>query len=95
MKVIMTKNAKGANDGIYVNEYQSGKTYDLSDSLANNFLVMGVAKTTIEDKKPLDEVSEKLNEKSEDLSQLKNKAITSDNLKNKSSHKNNSKKGDE
>jgi hypothetical protein len=41
-KIFMIKTAKGANDGIDVKDYVEGNHYDVSESLAKDFLSMHV-----------------------------------------------------
>lgn len=61
MRIKMTKNAKGCDDGIHCLEYESGAQYDVSENLAHNFKVMNVAEIVDEkadaphDNKALDE----------------------------------------
>ena len=43
MKINMLENAKGCDDGIHSKEYEAGQSYDVSESLANNFVEMKVA----------------------------------------------------
>lgn len=52
MHVRMTETAEGSPDGIEVNEYLEGRTYDLPGSLGENFLERGVAEEV--EQKPSD-----------------------------------------
>ncbi len=38
MKITMTKDQSGSENGILINDYSEGKTYDMADSLANAFI---------------------------------------------------------
>lgn len=55
MKIKMTKTKDGSSDGINIDTYEKGKKYDVSDSLAENFVGQGVAK---EDKEKAPEIEE-------------------------------------
>lgn len=43
MRIVMTRTAKGADDGFTVREYVEGEAYDVSDDLAQAFFQMGAA----------------------------------------------------
>lgn len=49
-KILMLADADGCDDGIHSHRYEAGKTYDVTDSLAKNFIVMGVAETSCVEK---------------------------------------------
>jgi hypothetical protein len=43
MLIKMTENTKGCDDGFTSREYVAGEQYEVSDSLADNFIQMNVA----------------------------------------------------
>jgi len=50
MKVKMLKSALGSENGIEVKEYQAGEVYEVSESLAKDFLSLKVAEAAKEEK---------------------------------------------
>lgn len=49
MKTVkMTKTTPGARDGVTIEQFNAGQTYDLPGSLADAFVSMGVAKSVVE-----------------------------------------------
>ncbi len=38
MRVVMTKSMPGSEDGVHVQRYQEGETYDLGEALARSFV---------------------------------------------------------
>ena len=57
MKVRMKETKKGSPDGVEVNEYKKGRTYDLPDRLAGAFVRAGWA-TVVKPPKPPEEEKE-------------------------------------
>lgn len=43
MKIKMTRDARGCDDGIHAADYAEGETYDVSDALAGAFIGDGAA----------------------------------------------------
>lgn len=77
----MIKTCKGSNDGINVKVYEEGETYDFSESLAKNFLIMKVAEKVKEGKAETIETEKSL------ADVIQNKAIQTEDLSNKSGKK--------
>jgi hypothetical protein len=50
-KICMKKNAVGCDDGIHATEYMEGHEYEVSDSLAKDFLSLGACSLVVSEKK--------------------------------------------
>lgn len=76
MRVKMLKTRRGASNGFTIKRYDQGEEYELSDSLALNFISQGVAKAATIGGEHFPTDKAKAQSKSKIKSKTKTKAIT-------------------